>query len=1023
MMSLYTRFRAHQSPVLKLISHEKGIISIDKNSVKLTSRNGLVDFEISNTDEGSDFQVITQMALTSANEVMISTDTSLIIINLNKKSIVRSYPYKQQVILMASNKRHVALGLTTGTVDIFELSSAKIVKSFTSASGKLSELDLKQQTLVTCGYTERHGSFVLDPLVNVYDLRLMKPLAPIPFPAGAAFVRLYPKLTSIAIIASKSGQLQVVDMFNPSSVSLYQADVGPLIIAFELSFSGDFLSIIDGYSLLHLWSHDPEHSTMSQNIIPLEYPTLPEPNPSPIGIDDQAVPLNCIGLPYYKEALLSAWPKDMIFKSAGTLPKSIDPEIYKNCKEMNGILYSPYDKDKYGKRNTFNKYTSIDKKNDTQNFLSSKSKNLKQHLSDCFQYKCEELDKIPPAFKKLEILYSKFGVDDFDFASYNETEYSGLETHVDNSYTNSLLQAYRFIPEFYNCVLSALGPENLTPNSLLTELGYLYDMLTKAKGQHFRPTNFQHALSNSPEANELGLIEIDSSSCSKDLNLSEKINLFNKFLIKNLSVDGTTNYSIDKNKNEFNSFIGILIETQFSNYFGQVVSHQQNIEYSMDLYQPKRNRETSIRIATHNSILSFIEAASYKVEQKKIWNQLKNEYQLMEITQCVKEFPTVLSLNLHLLPEDIKTIRGTKNWLKPTFYTTFVNGRPYLGEFKRYQFTESSQEYELTSVICEISSNDSEKRKHLITFSKILNEETNEKEWFLFNDFLVMKIPQEEVLNLSYWWKTPVNLIYRRINNNNNNKFITDAWKSNLNDTILYRDHFAKGTRENKIIEYELLTREEAPKPGSLIAIDAEFVTLQEEQFEINKNGNKVLIKPSIRTLARVSVLRGDPGEKYGVPFIDDYVVVKEGIQDYLTSFSGIEHGDLDPETSKKSLVTRETVYRKLWLLLNLGCVFVGHGLANDFRMINICVPKEQVRDTALFFYKGSRILSLRFLSHMLLGQSIQTGNHDSIEDALTALQLYNKYLRLKKYEQFDKILDQIYKEGKVLNFKPPGSH
>lgn len=48
---------------------------------------------------------------------------------------------------------------------------------------------------------------------------------------------------------------------------------------------------------------------------------------------------------------------------------------------------------------------------------------------------------MPKYYRKVEIKYSKFGIEDFDFGFYNRTQYSGLETDILNSYTNALLQA------------------------------------------------------------------------------------------------------------------------------------------------------------------------------------------------------------------------------------------------------------------------------------------------------------------------------------------------------------------------------------------------------------------------------------------------------------------------------------------------------------------------------------------------------------------------------------------------------
>ena len=72
-----------------------------------------------------------------------------------------------------------------------------------------------------------------------------------------------------------------------------------------------------------------------------------------------------------------------------------------------------------------------------------------------------------------------------------------------------------------------------------------------------------------------------------------------------------------------------------------------------------------------------------------------------------------------------------------------------------------------------------------------------------------------------------------------------------------------------------------------LVAIDAEFVQMQQEETEYRSDGTKKVLRPARLSLARVSVLRGD-GPKQGVPFIDDHIHTSEIIVDYLTEFSGI---------------------------------------------------------------------------------------------------------------------------------------
>jgi PAB-dependent poly(A)-specific ribonuclease subunit 2 len=135
-------------------------------------------------------------------------------------------------------------------------------------------------------------------------------------------------------------------------------------------------------------------------------------------------------------------------------------------------------------------------------------------------------------------------------------------------------------------------------------------------------------------------------------------------------------------------------------------------------------------------------------------------------------------------------------------------------------------------------------------------------------------------------------------------------------------------------------------------------------------------------TLARVSVLRGE-GSRTGVPFIDDHILTLEPIADYLTEFSGIRRtytpplgfvthtkkqggegvelmvlplvlfilsiaGDLDQNSSPHTLVPLKVAYKKLRLLVDLGCIFIGHGLSKDFRIISQSPSARPPKKTGL---------------------------------------------------------------------------
>ena len=224
-----------------------------------------------------------------------------------------------------------------------------------------------------------------------------------------------------------------------------------------------------------------------------------------------------------------------------------------------------------------------------------------------------------------------------------------------------------------------------------------------------------------------------------------------------------------------------------------------------------------------------------------------------------------------------------------------------------------------------------------------------------------------------------------------------------------------------------MLSEEERPTPGTPVALDTEFVDLEKAEINVKADGSQEIVRPSKIGLARVSVLRGS-GVQEGSPFIDDYISVKEPIVDYVTQYSGIKPGDLDPRTTSHNIVPLKVAYKKLWLLLNLGCVFVGHGLASDFRKVNIQVPKKQTVDTQyLFFHPGkNRRLSLRYLAWAVFKEYIQeepadnNQGHDSIEDARMALRLWKKFQEYEDAGIVGQILEEIFREGSKLGFRPP---
>ena len=60
----------------------------------------------------------------------------------------------------------------------------------------------------------RNGMTVRDSFVKVFDLRMMRSLAPIPFANGPAVIKIHPKFSSFLYTCTPTGQFQSCDIGN-----------------------------------------------------------------------------------------------------------------------------------------------------------------------------------------------------------------------------------------------------------------------------------------------------------------------------------------------------------------------------------------------------------------------------------------------------------------------------------------------------------------------------------------------------------------------------------------------------------------------------------------------------------------------------------------------------------------------------------------------------------------------------------------------------------------------------------------
>ena len=1045
---LYSRYKAHigDAPVNDILTLRDGILSLSDDSMHMSSRRGVTSFNLTSADISTFSGLKTMCTVSPENETQVYcagdvVSSGITCIDINKAVVSNMLHYPNKVKFLKSNSKLIAIGQQAGKIELLDYNSNQIIKSFTAHSETLSSIDLRGHTLITTGRSRRLSNSYADPFVNVYDLRNMKQMTPVAFSkgttmgsGGADFVEIHPVLPTILIVGSHSGSFDFIDLSNPALRTQY-VHPGQEIRSLKISPNGNYMVALEEDNHASLWSRSmntPPVFTNTQEL--LEYPDFPDDKifPGPISVDDYAFPLSSVGLPYYHERLLSSW-SPVVFDTEGTIPKNVDTKTLplssgkQVASKSHLVLQSlnlaskeypfyKYDKAKFGPRNEAATYKSLKDERRLTTLPINKEKVL--------EYRTFDINTVPNAYGKLPFTSGKFGSDNFDFASFNRTSFAGLDTDIDNLYTNAIIQLYRFVPEVYNFVVGCLRDENLE-TSLLTELGYLYDMMGRSGNRVCRSSNFQVALNSLDEASELGIIESSprylmckesSSHHNKDTPQMSVAQNFNSFLLKQLLKD-------EFECNPHNIALQQCMGFDFNTQIRRKCKHDEyrgNIQPCLTIMSPTRNGvKTNGRKNNNLTIMNYIESSMRMIQQFDSECNVCHRKEVLDHERIITNLPPVLSFDVLLSDQEWLTAKATKNWLATSFYGTVTTQGAILknNAIELKQFTPVFK-YELNGYVARITDPNGETR--LVTYSRVLDAKTDTFKWYLFNNYLVVEVDEQEALNISHPWKTIEVIVYCDSEEIRKPFFSVDTYK--IDQSILFRDHFAAGVRETNKKEYTLLTKEEAPKAGSLIAIDAEFVTVKRELNEIDCQGTKIIRKAKKTALARLSIVRGEEGPGFGKPFIDDYVVNKNTIEDYLTKFSGIEPGDLNPATSDKTLVTLGTVYRKVWLLMQLGCIFVGHGLSNDFKHININVPKEQIRDTAVYFLQGKRFLSLRYLAFVLLGQNIQEGNHDSIEDAYTALILYKKYLDLKEKGALTAAVESLYEEGRATNYKVPES-
>ncbi|XP_014242212.1 PAN2-PAN3 deadenylation complex catalytic subunit PAN2 isoform X2 [Cimex lectularius] len=1097
-MQKYTSFQVHMTDEIRCIHPiEGGILALSPTSLRYQMRRGLPIYTYSSANM-EEMQCLINLKHIPDSFLIGGHTSNIIELNLAEGREVQLIDVGESgCAIMRQQSHYLCCGDPSGKIDLRDPISLKIEHSIESHSGSLSDFDVHGNLLVTCGFSNRNGSLVVDPLLLAYDLRMLRPVAPINVLIDPLLLKFMPSYSSRLAVASPTGQLQFVETvaLSEPDLTLYQVncDGAAIVTALDVSSSSQAVCIGETGGSLHLMTsvHTPVYNPFSR---PTEFADTAETYETPVDVDDPMAVYAAIPLPITCSPLLSNWPEQFVKRRYRRTPP-IDPEILRTMKMQGTVGYAPN--------------PNTRRRNQVAEIYGG---GVRRGLEGSRIGNSEEgsgFVAIPKRYRKPDIKYSKAGIDDAELEQFNKSGLSGLEATLPNSYCNSMIQLLYFTESLRSVMLCH---QCCSEFCVCCELGFLFHML--GSGAPCHSGNLLRALRSAKEASALRLILSDSSV--HDANLVLLIQSWNRFILHQMHSElleykrketktptfvyrDTDFPSIELQNQRKRKVKPELIEelvedttkgeTEVSRLFGSKQTHiftclKCNNKSSKDatllvhnlIYNNQRGESRDVSFA------EIIEGSVGGSQVTPAWCEPCHKFQPTLQERKVKTLPPILSVNCGNNNENdkkfwkeqmdavvMKVLQGSGD-MRTTIVNTSSGKQCRYGSsctrigcrFKHPQQTtelggtlashlyqnnswvpmcldmhlsvtgevrvtkhgeEVKQEnpdefqeklictYDLYGVVCFIN----DERKNIVSIVNICNEpkrngEPQNPQWYIFNDFSITPVPYQEAVWFSMDWKIPCVFYFKQR---------TDYPSSSMVVQIpISPDVLINVPKCATIIP---LSPQEIPKKGDLVAIDAEFVTLNQEESELRSDGKLATVKPSHMSVARISCVRGQ-GPLEGTAFIDDYISTQEQVFDYLTKFSGIKPGDLDATCSSKNLTTLKSTYSKIRYLIDNGVVFVGHGLNNDFRVINVVVPAEQVIDTVqLFYLPHQRMVSLRFLAWHFIGIKIQAGTHDSIEDARAALQLYKKYLQLESQGILKSSLEEMYSVGKSLHWKVPG--
>ena len=217
------------------------------------------------------------MALIDKGNYLLVAGVQSVMLKLDASTgaVVEILPVVSQYSMMRAG-RYICAATTTGSIDFLDPNTLQLIKAWQAHTASVSDMALSSSSLVSCGRAVRPiGPAMLENFAKVYDLKNLEQLAPIPFPTGAAYVQIHPKLSTTCVLGAPVGQLQVIDLVNPETSNM--VFFANSLTHFVMSGSGNLWAVVEDHNIIHLWGSPSKALNFNDDVQLPEYADEIEP--------------------------------------------------------------------------------------------------------------------------------------------------------------------------------------------------------------------------------------------------------------------------------------------------------------------------------------------------------------------------------------------------------------------------------------------------------------------------------------------------------------------------------------------------------------------------------------------------------------------------------------------------------------------------------------------------------------------------------------------------------------------------